>query len=93
MAGDLTPGSVHGGGHGWGRLHGEETVEVEAALAISASTTVVDASCFEDNDGSITVNAVGGSGAFEYSEDGNNYIANNEFGGFHRWNLHLVRAR
>ena len=82
MAEDLTPGSytvVVTDGVG---CMGEETVEVEAALAISASTTVVDASCFEDNDGVITVNAEGGSGTFEYSEDGNNYIADNEFGGF-----------
>ena len=82
MAGDLAPGTytvVVTDGDG---CSGEETVEVEAALAISVITDVVDASCFEDNDGSITVNAVGGSGAFQYSEDGNNYIPNNEFGGF-----------
>ena len=82
MAGDLAPGTytvVVTDGEG---CSGEETVEVEAALAISVITDVVDASCFEDNDGSITVNAVGGSGAFQYSEDGNNYIPNNEFGGF-----------
>ena len=82
MAGDLAPGTytvVVTDGEG---CSGEETVEVEAALAISVTTDVVDASCFEDNDGSITVNAVGGSGAFQYSEDGNNYIPNNEFGGF-----------
>ena len=82
MAGDLAPGTytvVVTDGEG---CSGEETVEVEAALAISVVTDVVDASCFEDNDGSITVNAVGGSGAFQYSEDGNNYIPNNEFGGF-----------
>lgn len=82
MAGDLTPGTytvVVTDGEG---CTGEETVEVEAALAISVTTDVVDASCFEDNDGSITVNAVGGSGSFLYSEDGNNFIQNNEFGGF-----------
>ena len=82
MAGDLAPGTytvLVTDGEG---CSGEETVEVEAALAISVITDVVDASCFEDNDGSITVNAVGGSGAFQYSEDGNNYIPNNEFGGF-----------
>jgi hypothetical protein len=82
MAGDLAPGTytvVVTDGEG---CTGEETVEVEAALAISVITDVVDASCFEDNDGSITVNAVGGSGSFLYSEDGNNFIQNNEFGGF-----------
>ena len=82
MAGDLAPGTytvLVTDGEG---CSGEETVEVEAALAISVTTDVVDASCFEDNDGSITVNAAGGSGAFQYSEDGNNYIPNNEFGGF-----------
>jgi hypothetical protein len=82
LAGDLAPGTytvVVTDGEG---CTGEETVEVEAALAISVTTDAVDASCFEDNDGSITVNADGGSGSFLYSEDGNNFIQNNEFGGF-----------
>ena len=71
MAEDLAPGTytvVVTDGQG---CTGEETVEVEAALAISVITDVEDASCFEDNDGSITVNGVGGSGSFEYSDDGN----------------------
>ena len=59
-----------------------QTVVVEAALPISVSTSVVDASCFGDNDGAVTVTASGGSGSFMYSEDGTNFISNNEFGGF-----------
>ena len=58
-----------------------ETVEVEAAVAINVSTSVTDASCFGGNDGVIVVNATGGSGTFQYSEDGTNYLQNNEFTG------------
>ena len=58
-----------------------ETVEVEAAVAINVSTNVTDASCFGGNDGVIVVNASGGAGTFQYSEDGTNYLQNNEFTG------------
>ena len=57
-----------------------ETVEVEAAVAIAVSTTV-EMLLAGDNDGAVTVNATGGSGTFQYSEDGTNFIQNNMFGG------------
>ena len=59
-----------------------ETVIVDAATEIAVSTDVVDASCFGDEDGVVTIEASGGSGSFQYSEDGTNYINTNEFGGF-----------
>ena len=82
MAGDLAPGTytvVVTDGAG---CSGEETVEVEAAVPISVATEVIDASCFGENDGVVTVNAEGGSGFYQYSEDGVNFIPNNQFGGF-----------
>ena len=82
MAGDLAPGTytvVVTDGEG---CTGEKTVEVEAAVPISVATEVIDASCFGENDGVVTVNAEGGSGFYQYSEDGVNFIPNNQFGGF-----------
>jgi len=58
-----------------------DTVEVEAAVAIEVGIVVEDVSCYGDNDGEVTVNATGGSGTFQYGEDGTNFDLNNEFGG------------
>ena len=82
MEGNLAPGTytvVVTDGEG---CTGEETVEVEAAVPISVAIEVIDASCFGDNDGVVTVNAEGGSGFYQYSDDGVNFIPNNQFGGF-----------
>ena len=57
------------------------TVTVEPGVEIAMSTSVVDASCYGDNDGEVTVTAEGGTGAFQYSENGNNYVSNNSFDG------------
>ena len=82
MAGDLAPGTytvIVTDGEG---CTGEKTVEVEAAVPISVATEVIDASCFGDNDGVVTVNAEGGSGLYVYSDDGVNFVPNNQFDGF-----------
>ena len=41
----------------------------------------MDASCNGDNDGEVTVFATGGTGGFQYSENGNNYGADPSFDG------------
>ena len=38
-----------------------------------------DATCFGENDGEVVVTAEGGTGAFQYSDDGNNYGQGNDF--------------
>jgi len=40
---------------------------------------VVDASCNGENDGEVTLSATGGTGNFQYSDDGNNYAGNPNF--------------
>jgi hypothetical protein len=57
------------------------TVTVEPGVEIVVSTTVMDASCNGYDDGEVTVTATGGTGSFQYSENGNNYGANNTFDG------------
>ena len=54
-------------------------VAVEAGVAIEVNADVTDASCFGENDGEVTLTATGGTGAFQYSENGNNYSQNNTF--------------
>ena len=81
MAMDLAPGTYTVTVTDDNGCSESETVEVEAAVAIAVSTTVEDASCYGENDGAVTVNATGGSGTFQYSEDGTNFIQNNMFGG------------
>ena len=54
-------------------------VVVEAAAEIVTSTSVLDVLCADENDGEVTVSAEGGSGSFQYSEDGNNFSDNNVF--------------
>lgn len=80
-AGDLAPGDyvievTDGDG-----CTESATVSVEAGVEITLSASAVDASCFGDNDGEVTVTAAGGTGSFQYSENGNNYGANNNFDG------------
>ena len=54
-------------------------VAVEAGVAIEVIADVTDASCFGENDGEVTLTATGGTGTFQYSENGNNYSQNNTF--------------
>lgn len=42
----------------------------EPASAVSATADVADVACFGDSSGTITVNATGGTGAYQYSVDG-----------------------
>ena len=58
-----------------------ETVTVDAAIEIAVNTEVVDPLCFGDENGAVLIDASGGTGTFQYSEDGANYTTNNEFGG------------
>jgi hypothetical protein len=57
------------------------TVTVAEGVEITMATESVDATCFGENDGEVTVTAAGGTGAFQYSENGNNFGGNNVFDG------------
>jgi len=54
-------------------------VVVEAAAEIVTSTSVLDVLCAGENDGEVTVSAEGGTGSFQFSDDGNNFSGNNVF--------------
>ena len=58
-----------------------ETVSVEVAAGVEITATAVstDASCFGDDDGEVELSAEGGTGSFQYSDDGNNFGQDNEF--------------
>lgn len=58
-----------------------ETVSVEVAAGVEITATAVstDASCFGDDDGEVVLSAEGGSGSFQYSDDGNSFGQDNEF--------------
>jgi len=56
-------------------------VEVDNAEPIVAISTVVDALCNGDANGSATISANGGTGSFQYGDNGNDFSANAEFGG------------
>lgn len=58
-----------------------EIVEVLNADQIIATADATNALCYGSTDGSVVVNATGGTGAFQYSDDDNNFGANNEFDG------------
>ena len=60
---------------------GTTNATITEPTLITATTTVVDASCNGDASGEITVNASGGTGAFEYSIDAINYQTSNIFTG------------
>ena len=80
-AGDLAPGEyvievMDGDG-----CTETATVTVEPGIEIDMTASVMDASCNGDNDGEVTVSATGGTGGFQYSENGNNYGANPSFDG------------
>ena len=58
-----------------------ETVSVEVAAGVEITATAVstDASCFGDDDGEVELSAEGGTGSFQYSDDGNSFGQDNEF--------------
>ena len=55
------------------------SVEVAAGVEITASAVSTDASCFGDDDGEVELSAEGGTGSFQYSDDGNSFGQDNEF--------------
>lgn len=55
------------------------TLSDPSAATVSVSQTNL--TCFAENDGSITVNASGGTTPYEYSLDGGSFQSNNEFTG------------
>ena len=66
------------------------TVSITEPLAITNSNVKVDASCL-NNDGSITINSNGGTGAYSYSIDnGVNFGTNNTFNGLPSGNYEIV---
>ncbi len=93
ISADGNPGDVPGGGGSGSRTsgnNGNRTGGLGAAgrvvvswincPAIAASGTWNDATCFETNDGSITITASGGTGPYMYSIDnGQNFDASNVF--------------
>ncbi|UII30376.1 gliding motility-associated C-terminal domain-containing protein [Fulvivirga ulvae] len=54
---------------------------INEPLVITASTSITDASCNGGSDGTIDVTASGGTGTLEYSLDGVNFQASNQFTG------------
>ena len=55
------------------------SVEVAAGVEITATAVSTDASCFGDDDGEVELSAEGGTGSFQYSDDGNSFGQDNEF--------------
>jgi hypothetical protein len=54
-------------------------VKITEPGTLNATTTITNVSCYEGNNGSITVTATGGNPPYTYSKDGNNYVENNTF--------------
>ena len=48
-------------------------------MEITATAVSTDASCFGDDDGEVELSAEGGTGSFQYSDDGNSFGQDNEF--------------
>ncbi|MGB2229335.1 MAG: T9SS type A sorting domain-containing protein, partial [Flavobacteriales bacterium] len=78
-ASDLAPGEYEVVVTDGNNCSSTATVTVDAGVAIVASTSVIDAECAGENDGEVTVTAEGGSGAFQYSDDGVNFADGNVF--------------
>jgi len=58
---------------------GTASIEVEAGIAITATSSSTDASCFGEEDGEVSLSAEGGTGSFQYSDDGNSFGQDNVF--------------
>ena len=56
-----------------------EDVEVMNAVAVVATSTSVSVSCNGSLDGEVTVDATGGTGSYQYSDNGNTFLASNVF--------------
>ena len=56
-----------------------EDVEVLNAAPVVATATSIAATCNGLSDGVVTVDATGGTGTFQYSDNGNTFVASNEF--------------
>ena len=55
------------------------SIEVEDGVEITAAAESTDASCFGEEDGEVEVFAEGGTGSFQFSDDGNTFDEDNEF--------------
>ena len=55
------------------------SIEVEDGIEITAAAESTDASCFGEEDGEVEVFAEGGTGSFQFSDDGNTFDEDNEF--------------
>jgi len=56
-----------------------EMVEVMNAVAVVATATSTSVTCSGSEDGVVTIDATGGTGTFQYSDNGNDFVATNEF--------------
>lgn len=63
-----------------------EIVEVLNAEPIVASTEVTNALCYGGDEGEVVITATGGTGAFQYSDDGNDFSNDNTFDDFQAGN-------
>ena len=63
-----------------------EIVEVLNAESIVVSTEVTNALCYGGDEGEVVITATGGTGAFQYSDDGNDFSNDNTFDDFQAGN-------
>ena len=56
-----------------------EMVEVMNAVPVVATATSTSVTCSGSEDGVVSIDATGGTGAFQYSDNGNDFLATNEF--------------
>ena len=56
-----------------------EEVEVMNAVPVVATATSTSVTCNGSEDGVVSIDATGGTGAFQFSDNGNNFVATNEF--------------
>ena len=76
---DLAPGTYEVTVTDEDGCSGMASIEVEAGIEITTSSTSTDASCFGEEDGEVSVSAEGGAGSFQFSDDGNTYSQDNVF--------------
>lgn len=62
-----------------GCISNPNTTTVSPLTLLSISSTVVKARCKGNNDGSITISAIGGQAPYNYSLDGTTYVSSNVF--------------